>query len=212
MSNIFVKIGNAISDAIPAPAAHLSYQAPSEPQGTAPIAFRGHTLTQADLKNLGGTLFNEISNSSPAEQQKEASMIANTAFNRMDQNKARGKNLNLTQILSQPGANGVPQYQGFGGKEYQRYMSGNLKPTDQQKVSAINSVLGQIKAGQLPNNAGTATSYTNQQIGTNQGSIALSPRPLFAANPSPAAPRAQKSSIFVPKQKATLADSSALLE
>lgn len=147
------------------------------PQTQAPVSapqtytVRGHTVTPADLQTLRNTLFAEVSNRTPKKQALEANTIVNTALNRMDQYKAHGTPKTLSQVLTAPN-----QYQGYGSPEYQRIVSGKTDPADNQKLSAIDGVLGQVKTGNLADNTGGMVYYKHDP----QGAIHLSPGSLFA--------------------------------
>ncbi len=161
-------IGKSIENLILGGTNTTTYTAPPAPTM---YTVRGHTLSDADLQTLRNTLFAEISNRNLNKQQLEARTIANTALNRMDQYKANGKPMSLTDVLTQP-----KQYQGYNSPEYQRIVSGKTKPTDTQKLSAIDSVLGNIKAGKLDDNSEGMVYYHHDPTGV----IHLTPGQLFA--------------------------------
>ena len=125
-------------------ASHVSYTAPTSTPLKIPTS-------------LGeGTLFGEISNRPYDKQVLEAQTILNTA-----QNRSTRRGISLSAVLTEP-----HQYQGYGSKEYQRYTSGDIRSTDNQKLSAIRAVLGQFESGKLENNIGTKEFYHHNPDGT----------------------------------------------
>lgn len=148
------------------PANRASYTAPA----AASYSVRGATLSDEDLNTLKHVLFGEISNRATDRQQLEARTIVNTALNRIPQYAANGRQMSLSQVLSEP-----KQYQAYGGTEYQRIKTGQLKPTDDQKVKAIDSVLGELKTGKFDDNTGGAVFYSHDP----QGRIKYAPGTLY---------------------------------
>lgn len=150
----------------------MSLKAPEESRPL-PTSYdvRGTKVSDSDLDNLRRVLFAEVSNRNPDRQQLEARVIANTAFNRIPQYQGRGKMANLTSVLQEP-----KQYQGYGSPEYKRIESGNLKPTDNQKLQAIDSILSEIKSGSFSDNTDGRVFYTHD----GQGRIYTSPGTLYA--------------------------------
>lgn len=121
---------------------------------------RNNKITEADLNEAKAVLFGEISNRSSEKQKLEAQTILNTAFNRMDEYSKRGTPKSLTEVLQMPN-----QYQAYGGKEYNRYKSGQTKDTDKQKLDAIEETLKQIRDLSFQNNIGESVFYTHKPGG-----------------------------------------------
>lgn len=132
---------------------------------------RGNSLNDKDLNMLGGVLFGEMSNRNSSKQDLESQVITNTALNRMSELAQRGATTTLSNVLSSP-----KQYQAYNGNEYSRYMNNQLKPTDQQKVDAINRTLSNLKSGNFPDNTGGRVYYQHD----NQGRIWVQNGKLFA--------------------------------
>jgi len=94
-----------------------------------------------------------VSNRSPEQQEYEARVITNTAINRVPQYKGHG-DLNFAGVLTAKN-----QYQAYKGKEYNRYKSGDIRYTDQQKLKAIDKVIAELKAGTLKDNTNNSVFY-----------------------------------------------------
>ena len=131
---------------------------------------RNNTITQDDLEEAKAVLFGEVSNRPSDKQMLEAQTILNTAFNRMDAYRKKGINKTLTEVLRQPN-----QYQAYGGKEYHRYKSGELRQTDEQKLEAIDAMLARVKNGTFQNNIGDYVFYSHKP----DGRIVAVNKPLF---------------------------------
>jgi len=111
-------------------------------------------IREATIQNeLRPILFGEVSNRSPEQQEYEARVITNTAINRVPQYKGHG-DLNFAGVLTAKN-----QYQAYKGKEYNRYKSGDIRYTDQQKLKAIDKVIAELKAGTLKDNTNNSVFY-----------------------------------------------------
>lgn len=139
------------------------------------IPGRNVTVTQDDLKELRDTLFAEISNRPLDKQLLEARTIINTALNRIPQYDSHGTPKSLTDVLSDVGANGKPQYQGFGTKEYKRAKNGMTTQADQRKLQAIDQVIQELVSGKLKDNTENSVFYSHNP----DGSITYRPGSLF---------------------------------
>ncbi len=110
-------------------------------------------------KMVKAVLFGEISNRDPKKQALEAQTILNTINNRMKDRE--WKNMSPYQVVSQKN-----QYQAYGGKEYQRYLSGSTTPSDLAKMNAIEKAYEQFKKGTLANNIGDYKFYHHNPDGS----------------------------------------------
>lgn len=142
---------------------------PNAPKQTYYI--RDNAVTPSDLDEAKAILFGEISNRTPDKQRLEAQTILNTAFNRMDAYRKRGINKTLTEVLQMDN-----QYQAYKGKEYTRFKTGSLQPTDQQKQDAIEEMIGKVKDGSFQNNIGDSVFYAHKP----DGRIVATNKKLFA--------------------------------
>lgn len=168
MRNILELIGGLI------PGNTTTYEAPK------PKAYktRAGDITEEDLNELRAVLFGEISNRASDKQRLEARTIINTAINRMSQYKEKGKDMTLAQVLQAPN-----QYQAYGGGEYSRIKTGGTKPTDQQKIQAIDDVIGTLKEGLLPDTTGGRVFYVHEPDGRiilKDGTLYKKSRPTFS--------------------------------
>ena len=121
---------------------------------------RNNEIKDSDLEEAKAVLFGEISNRSSDKQKLEAQTILNTAFNRMDEYAKRGTPKTLTEVLQMDN-----QYQAFKGKQYTRYKNNELDPTDNQKLSAIDSMLEKVRNGSFQNNIGKSVFYSHKPDG-----------------------------------------------
>lgn len=116
---------------------------------------RGVPIAPSDIQLLRGILFAEISNRSSPKQELEARTIINTALNRVAQHGGT-----LASQLTAP-----KQYQGYGSKEYQRFLAGKTGKADTQKLDSINGVLADLQAGTFDDNIDGYTFYTHAPDG-----------------------------------------------
>lgn len=121
---------------------------------------RGNKVWDTDLEEARAILFGEVSNRSSEKQMLEAQTILNTAINRMNEYRKRGKEKTLTEVLQMSN-----QYQAYKGKQYEKYKSGKLEELDQRKIDAINKIIEQLKKGTLKNNIGDYVFYTHKPDG-----------------------------------------------
>lgn len=133
---------------------------------------RNNEITDADLSELRAILFGEISNRNKDKQKLEAQVILNTVFNRMDEYRRKGQNKTATRVVQMP-----EQYQAFTSNEYKRYKNGDLKPTDKQKLEAIDEILEKVKNKTFQNNIKNAYYYKHNKDDTIEVDFN---RPLFA--------------------------------
>lgn len=111
--------------------------------------------TPEDKQTILGTLFGEVSNRTPDKQMLEAQTILNTARNR-----AKANGTTIIEELKKP-----HQYQAYGGKEYQRFVSGGATTTDKQKIEAITKVYNDLEKGILEDNISGYQYYTHKPDG-----------------------------------------------
>ncbi len=127
-----------------------------------------NALPPEEKKTILGVLFGEVSNRSPEKQALEAQTILNTARNRAE---ARGTT--ILDELMRPN-----QYQAFGGKEFNRFVSGEIKETDKQKLESISKIVEQLEAGTLEDNIDGAQYYIHRP----DGSIVATKEYLYGKN------------------------------
>lgn len=164
-------IGRKIGDLVRYPGASVTrYNAPTTPAQQGYLV-RGVRLSDQDLDTLRKTLFAEISNRTSDKQTMEAHTIINTALNRVPQYKARGKEMSLAQVLSAPN-----QYQGYGSEEYKRIDTGGTRPSDTQKLGAIDTAISKLKSGNYPDTTAGRVYYHHDP----QGRIWLKDGGLYA--------------------------------
>lgn len=131
---------------------------------------RDNQISHNDLEEAKAILFGEISNRSTDKQLLEAKTILNTAFNRMDEYRKKGKNYTLTEVLQMPN-----QYQAYKGKQYNKYKSGQIEELDKRKIKAIDEILNTVKNGEFQNNVGDSVFYVHKD----DGRIIVDDRKLF---------------------------------
>lgn len=135
---------------------------------------RDNKISHNDLEEAKAVLFGEISNRTPDKQQLEAQTILNTAFNRMEEYNARNhkgrSDWTLKEVLQMPN-----QYQAYGGKQYNKYKSGQLEDLDKQKLKAIEKVIGDVQNGSFINNIEDRVFYVHKP----DGRIIADDRKLF---------------------------------
>jgi hypothetical protein len=112
-----------------------------------------------------GTLFGEVSNRESEKQMIEARTILNIAKNRAMKNKTT-----IIDELKKPN-----QFQAYGGKEYNRYISKRTRATDKQKIEAITKALQELEEGTLEDNTGGSLYYIHKD----DGSILATPEYLY---------------------------------
>lgn len=134
------------------------------------VWIRDNRINTKDIEEATAILFGEISNRSSDKQILEAQTILNTAFNRMDQYRARGMEKTLTEVLQAPN-----QYQAYKEKQYNKYKSGKLDSLDQRKIDSISKVIAQLYDGSFQNNIGDYVFYKHMP----DGRIIASPGKLF---------------------------------
>lgn len=119
-------------------------------------SIRNNDVSESDLQEAKAIIFGEVSNRTPEKQKLEAQTILNTAFNRMDEYRKKGKEMTLTQVLQMPN-----QYQAYKKPLYNRFKSGKFEELDKQKLDAIESALNDVRGGNFINNIGGDVSYTH---------------------------------------------------
>lgn len=124
------------------------------------IKDRGVKLNEEDLALLRKVLFSEVSNRNPNRQDFESRIIANTALNRIPQYAERGGPTTLSGVLTMPN-----QYQGYGSKEYERISNNATTSVDAPKLTAVDNVINDIKAGKLQDNTGGNVFYQHDPAG-----------------------------------------------
>lgn len=120
-----------------------------------PTEIKKSEYTPDDKQVILGTLFGEVSNRTPDKQMLEAQTILNTARNR-----AKANGTTIIEELKKP-----HQYQAYGGKEYQRFVSGGTTTTDKQKIDAITKVYNDLEKGILEDNISGYQYYTHKPDG-----------------------------------------------
>lgn len=131
---------------------------------------RDNQISENDLDEAKAILFGEISNRPSEKQMLEAQTILNTAFNRMDEYRKKGKNYTLTQVLQMPN-----QYQAYKGKQYNKFKSGEIDELDKRKIESIDSVLKLVRNGEFINNIEDRVFYVHKP----DGRIIADDRKLF---------------------------------
>ena len=138
---------------------------------------RGVQISEADLNAFRPLLYGEVSNRTPDKQLLEANVILNTAINRVKGHSERGKNLSVSQVISDP-----TQYQAYGGTQYKNYSNPVDAPSiaKKQQVDAIvNSLREQIRNGTFQDN--TQGAYYYSHAPDKSGKIYYdNTRPLYA--------------------------------
>ncbi len=136
---------------------------------------RGVSIKQNEVEDrLKPILYGELSNRPADKKELEARVIFNTALNRMKENLKRGKEVTLDDILSSG------DYQAYKGKEYQKYIGGDLNTLDMKKKeetdAIVNKLIEEIRNGTFKDNTDNAYYYSH----ADDGSIKYdSKRPLF---------------------------------
>lgn len=150
-----------VSDEETAPAAQVTPKAPK------PALVRGkYNISDADWEEAKHVLYGEISDREGGKQKLEASVILNTAINRMQQYEERtGKPVTLTEVLQKPN-----QYQAYmPDKEdslYNQSKRGEYKPGGERRIQAIDEVFNEAKSGKLEDNTNGAVFYIHNPDGT----------------------------------------------
>lgn len=116
----------------------------------------GPKFTPDQEKEMLGTLFGEVSNRESAKQELEAQTILNTMRNRA---RRKGTDMYKEMIAKN-------QYQAYKGKQYEKFMSGNIEELDKRKVEAITKVFEQLKAGQMNDNIDGYEYYVHKPDGS----------------------------------------------
>lgn len=119
---------------------------------------RGVQVNNEDLGQLRKVLYAEIGSRSPDKTELEARTVANIALNRLKNKFGDGQS--LSDILTAP-----KQFQGYGSHLYQNFESDSKTASGTKRLQIIDKVLGEIKAGNFPDNVGGYQYYTHTPDG-----------------------------------------------
>lgn len=142
-------------------------KAPESTATSTPALVRGkYQVSDADWQEAKHILYGEISDRDIEKQKLEASVILNTALNRMQQYEERtGKPVTLTEVLQMPN-----QYQAYTPDKadslYNQSKRGEYKVGGERRIQAIDEVFNQAKSGQLQDNTNGAVFYIHNPDGT----------------------------------------------
>lgn len=89
-----------------------------------------------EMKRVGATIFGELSNTGGKE---EARQILSTILNRAKDNKQ-----SLQAVISAPN-----QYQAFQGKQYDKFIKGDLDFLSKKKAQLVEEVMQEYSGGKL---------------------------------------------------------------
>jgi len=117
---------------------------------------RGVTLSNDDIKVAKAVIFSEVSNRATDKQRLEVKVILNTAINRMLDLRKRGYNVTLAQVLKSSN-----QYQGYGGIQYKKYMSGDYDVLNERKAKTIDTLTDEVLSKDLKDNTDGSKHYTH---------------------------------------------------
>lgn len=146
----------------------------TEDQKNYQIKNRNVEISSEDLRAAAPIIFAEISNRTLDKAELETRVILNTAINRMNEYREKGKDFTLKEILEMPN-----QYQGFGSKEYEKHNNPNSLFLDKKKKKLVEDLLKKIEKefqqGIFEDNTGGAVYYIHKS----NGEIRTSPGKLF---------------------------------
>jgi len=126
------------------------------------------TIAQPDpWKPVAGVVFGEAPNHEP-----DMRAIASTIWNRVNHPQNAGKT--AADIVMQQGSNGIPQYNAYGGNQYNNYINGKLDMISKKKAALVDAIIAEMKAGTFKPTT-SATSFHDEH-----GKIVLDNKPLFA--------------------------------
>lgn len=156
LSDLFVNIGRGVANLMPA--ATVRYNAEDMPKPKRTV--RGVELSDEDVAELRKIVYSEVSNRPKDKKDLEARILFNTALNRIAENRKKGKELTLAEVLKQPN-----QYQGYNTPLYQEYNRPKdfLSKTRQQQVDeVVNGMLADVDAGKFEDNTNGAFYYQHK--------------------------------------------------
>ena len=131
------------------------YEAPKkEEMSIYKIKDRPVEVKDDEIKDLGAVAFGEAGNNID-----EIRMVMNVAINRANQG-----NGDVFKELSKKGKS-RPEFQAYGGKQYNDFMTDNLDFVSKKKAALVNQVLNEIKNGTLVDNTDGATYFSHGDDG-----------------------------------------------
>lgn len=162
----FLRQKTGIDPSVPVGERIAALQKPTQQQKL--YSARDVTFNDDDAAELRNILYGEVSNRSKDKRQLESRVIINTVLNRVLENRKRGNNKTVAEILKQPN-----QYQAYDSEQYKLAKSGK---GNAEKLAAIDEVLEELKKGEFEDITNGAAFY----IHNDDGSITYDDeRPLF---------------------------------
>lgn len=126
---------------------------------------RNVIIKKEDINELKAILFGEISNRDISKKELEVRVILNTVLNRVKQNKDRGKDKSVTDVLTQKN-----QYQAYQGQQYYKYLEGDLDDLGKKKKEELDKIvekiIAEIESGTFEDNTNGAVFYIHNPDGT----------------------------------------------